>query len=217
MRSATCEGATLIIRGEGCRCKSRIEDSNVLEGELEMAKLVKMGQGCEIIAAGRARRWAVSSATIMEGPGRYHRERSEDEDTTINESACKASEDILAALPNDLTRLVYLASIRDYNSGTYRHPILSRQFDATTADQAFEICHQQVFARLLADPISKYVEQLEGYIRYSRAERSRFIAVWKSLQAYKATIPLKVPRRACEAFFLNIKTALTILELPLRR
>jgi hypothetical protein len=133
-------------------------------------------------------------------------------DQRVDEVAWKASEEILSILPNDLTRLIYLTSIRDYNSGTYRHPVLSRQFDATVAHRVFELWHQEIFARLLADPISSYVEQLEGYIRYSRAERSLFIESWQSLQAYKAAIPLQTPSRSSETYFLNVQTALAILE-----
>lgn len=123
-----------------------------------------------------------------------------------------AGEEILSSLPNDLTRLIYLTSIRDYNSGTYRHHVLSRQFDPTEAHHVFEAWHQQVFARLLTIPIRKYVEEIEDYIRYSRAEREPFITTWKGLQAYRAAIPMKAPRRACETFFLNVRTALSILE-----
>jgi len=141
----------------------------------------------------------------------------EQKEGTIDEFALKAGEDILSALPNDLTRLIYLASIRDYNSGTYRHPVLSRKFEAIVAHRAFQACHQEVFQRLIANPISKYVEQLEGYIRHSGAERSLFITSWKALQAYRAAIPLQASTRACETFFLNVKTALTILELPLEQ
>lgn len=121
-------------------------------------------------------------------------------------------QEILSSLPNDLTRLIYLTSIRDYNSGIYRDHALSRKFDPTEAHQVFEAWHQQVFARLLTIPIRKYVEEIEIYIRYSRAEREPFIITWKALQAYRAAIPLTAPKRACEVFFLNIKTALTILE-----
>jgi MFS family permease len=35
---------------------------------------------------------------------------------------------------------------------------------------------------------------------------------WKSLQAYRATIPLHVSARASEHFSLNVKIALSILE-----
>jgi len=82
------------------------------------------------------------------------------------------------------------------------------------AHRAFELWHEEVFRRLLTKSISNYVEQLEGYLRYSRVDRSQFIRTWKSLQAYKAAIPLRVPRRASEIFFLNVETALAVLETP---
>jgi hypothetical protein len=132
----------------------------------------------------------------------------------LDEAAWKASEEILSLLPNDLTRLIYLTSIRDYNSGIYRHPQLSRQFDATVAHHVFEVSHRQVFARLLASPIRNYVEQLEGYIRYSRAERDLFLESWQSLKAYQAAIPAGIPNRASAAYFLNVESALMILERP---
>jgi len=128
----------------------------------------------------------------------------------IDEFAWQATEDALSSLPNDLTRLIYLASIRDYNSGAYRHP--SRQFHTAIAHRAFQLCHEEVFARLLMSPVNAYVEQLHVYIRYSRAERDLFIATWNSLQAYKAAIPAHVPERAREMFFLNMRAALAILE-----
>ena len=37
------------------------------------------------------------------------------------------SETVLQTLPNDLTRMIYLASLRDCNSGMYLHPELSHQ------------------------------------------------------------------------------------------
>lgn len=134
--------------------------------------------------------------------------------SAIEELAWSASEELLSPLPNDLTRIVYLASIRDYNSGTYRHPQLSRQFGAATAHRALELWHEEVFGRLLINSVASYVEQLEGYLRYSRAERGQFIQTWKLLQAYKAAVPLHLPPRAREAFFLNVEAALAILENP---
>lgn len=123
-----------------------------------------------------------------------------------------AGEEILSALPNDLSRLIYLTSIRDYNSGTYRHQPLSQQYGAADVHCLFEAWHQRLFARLLTRPIERYVEEIQEYIRYSRAERGTFIDTWNSLQAYRAAVPLKAPRRACETFFLNVRTALMILE-----
>ena len=49
-----------------------------------------------------------------------------------NASGCDSladyvSQSVLQTLPNDLTRMIYLASLRDCNSGMYLHPELSHQ------------------------------------------------------------------------------------------
>ena len=177
-----------------------------------MTRLLKANQKCEIMNREGKRSAAFDRGSIMEGPpvNRFNREiRIVPQ---IDETVWKASEQVLLPLPNDLTRLIYLASIRDYNSGTYRHPHISREYNASTAHEAFELWHEEVFSRLLTNSVSDYVKQLEGYLRYSRADRAQFISTWKSLQAYKAAIPLHVPQRACQTFFLNVSTALAILE-----
>lgn len=118
----------------------------------------------------------------------------------------------LENFPNDLTRMLYLASLRDCNSGGYLHPQLSARMGTEVADQALCVCHDQVFRRLLTTPISGYVDQLEEYIRYTRAERRTVLNTWQSLQAYRATVPVLAHPLYCELFCLNIELALTILN-----
>jgi hypothetical protein len=118
----------------------------------------------------------------------------------------------LNTFPNDLTRMLYLASLRDCNSGGYLHPQLSPRIGTEVADQALGACHDQVFQRLLTTPISEYVVQLEEYIRYTKAERRTVLNTWQSLQAYRATVPVLVPPVYCDLFCLNIELALTILK-----
>lgn len=175
-------------------------------------RLLKSDQECGIMSIEGKRMTDVGSTRVMEGLSVNRLDREAPVSLLIDEFIWKASEEVLSPLPNDLTRLIYLASIRDYNSGIYRHPQMSRQFSAVTAHAAFELWHEQIFARLLTNSAREYVEQLEMYLRYSRVDRSKFVSTWKSLQAYKAAIPLRVPRRACELFFLNVETALEILE-----
>jgi hypothetical protein len=135
----------------------------------------------------------------------------------IAKAVRETHETILGPLPNDLIRLIYLTSIRDYNNGTYLHPALSRHHTADVADRAFQICHQAVFARLLETPISDYVQQLNEYIQHSRSERALFITTWKSLQAYRSAIPAYASPLSIDLFCLNIRVALTILQLAQRR
>jgi hypothetical protein len=123
-----------------------------------------------------------------------------------------ANEVILQDLPNDLTRMIYLASLRDCNSGVYLHPQLSTGNRIHEADHALRACHEELFRRLLTTPLQAYVVQLEEYIRYTRAERSTILKTWKSLQAYRATVPMGVLDTSAELFCLNVEIALAVLE-----
>jgi hypothetical protein len=122
------------------------------------------------------------------------------------------SDSVLQPLPNDLTRMIYLASLRDCNSGLYLHPELSHQRGVHCADRAFRICHEQVFRRLLTTRLPEYVRELQEYIRYTRGEAITMLKTWKSLQAYRATVPVGAPAASAELFFLNLGIALEILS-----
>jgi len=123
-----------------------------------------------------------------------------------------ANDVILQDLPNDLTRIIYLASLRDCNSGVYLHPQLSTGDRIQEADRALRACHEDVFRRLLTTPLQAYVVQLEEYIRYTRADRATILKTWKSLQAYRATVPIGVLETSAELFCLNVEIALAVLE-----
>jgi hypothetical protein len=115
-------------------------------------------------------------------------------------------------LPNDLTRMLFLASLRDCNSGRYLHPQFTQRVGVEVADHALSGCHQQIFRNLLNTAASGYALQLEEYIRYTRADRNVVLETWQSLQAYRSTIPVHASALYCELFCLNIETALTILK-----
>jgi hypothetical protein len=119
---------------------------------------------------------------------------------------------VLQSLPNDLTRVIYLASLRDCNSGVYLHPELSHQRGMHAADRAFRVCHEQVFRRLVTTRLPEYVRQLQEYIRYTRGETITTLKTWKSLQAYRAIVPVGAPAISAELFFLNLSIALEILS-----
>jgi hypothetical protein len=69
-----------------------------------------------------------------------------------------------------------------------------------------------VFSRLLLTSLSDYVVQLEEYIRFTKADLSTVLISWKSLEAYRATVPLSAPAVYRDLFILNIQIALVILS-----
>lgn len=124
----------------------------------------------------------------------------------------QAAGKLLAELPNDLARIIYLASIRDYNTGTYLHPELSRRYSVAEVDRVLSFHHQRIFQNLLETPVRAYAEQLILYISFSGAPRAEFIKTWKGLKAYNSAIPLQCDSLAAALFCWNVTSALGILE-----
>lgn len=132
---------------------------------------------------------------------------------TLADYVCQT---VLQTLPNDLTRMIYLASLRDCNSGMYLHPELSHQRGMHAADKALRACHEEVFRRLLTTRLPEYVNQLQEYVRYTRGQTPTVLKTWKSLQAYRATVPVDAPATSTELYYLNVTIALEVLgkEMP---
>jgi hypothetical protein len=139
-----------------------------------------------------------------------HPDRTEAGFPTISDSFERAVG--LESLPNDLTRLLYLASLRDCNSGRYLHPQLSITLGVEEAHQRIGKCHWRIFRGLLATPISQYVLQLEHYIRYTRVDRGTVLRTWRELEAYRATVPTPALPIYRDLFVLNVEIALAILN-----
>ena len=118
----------------------------------------------------------------------------------------------LAKIRGDLARLIYLASMRDYNTGEYHHEGLACMFTESVAGKAIASCHLDVFKRLVLCSVKELVEQLEFYARTNCSSSSELAHVWAKLQPYRVTVPLECSSLAGRFFVSNIKAALAILE-----
>jgi hypothetical protein len=116
------------------------------------------------------------------------------------------------SLPNDLSRLIFLATLRDNNSGHYYHPELARRFSGEVADQAMLVCHRQIYEQVVALAIEDLTDQLDVYIATVPVPRGRLIESWTKLKAYRATIPMDTDPIAAEIFFMKVDVAVAILE-----
>lgn len=125
-------------------------------------------------------------------------------------------EDILRALrvslPNDLSRLIFLATLRDNNSGHYYHPEVAQRFSVEVADRAMLACHHQIYERVVALTLEDLTDQLDAYMATVRAPKERLIESWTKLRAYRATIPMDADPISTEIFFMKVGVAVAILE-----
>lgn len=128
----------------------------------------------------------------------------------------RAAEDLrrrtLAEISDPLDRLIYLASMRDYNTGLYHHAGLATRFGDDVACEALADCHNEAYWQLLASPLESVVSQLESYASRSGATSEELIATWKGLEPYRVAVPAKSDPLATDFVCSNVKLALSILE-----
>jgi hypothetical protein len=124
---------------------------------------------------------------------------------------------LTVSLPNDLSRLIFLATLRDNNSGHYFHPDLARRFSECIADRAMLACHRRIYKQVVALSIEDLTDQLDLYVTTIPAPRERMIESWTKLKAYRATIPIDTDPISAEIFFMKVEVAVAILEARLPR
>ena len=123
----------------------------------------------------------------------------------------------LSRLAGDFSRLVYLASSRDCNSGRYYHDGLEFHFSQNVASKAMGLCHREIFDRLVYASLEELIEELCNYISSTDERPEDFLKSWKHLGSYRVTIPLECDELEAEVFLSNVKMALAILQTRQKR
>ena len=118
----------------------------------------------------------------------------------------------LSEVTRPLDRLVYLASMRDYNTGVYHHDGLASRFSEEVACEALADCHREVFHQLVVCPLEDLVDQLEAYRKSTHTGPREFLTAWRRLEPYRVAVPVETDPLAAEFLFSNFKIALAILE-----
>lgn len=128
----------------------------------------------------------------------------------------EAAEDVrhrtLSGLPQGLDRLIYLASMRDYNTGLYYHDGLAARFSQEVACEALSDCHREVFRQLVSCPVENVVCQMEAYMKSTHTSPADFVAAWRKLEPYRVAVPVEADPLSAQLLFSTFKIALAILE-----
>jgi hypothetical protein len=119
----------------------------------------------------------------------------------------------LSRLPGDFSRLVYLASSRDLNTGHYSHDGLAFHFSENVASTAMALCHREIFDRLVYASLEELIEELANYISSTDERPEDFLNSWEHLGSYRVTIPSECDELEAQVFLSNLKMALAILRL----
>jgi hypothetical protein len=118
----------------------------------------------------------------------------------------------LAGIRGLFARLAYMASLRDLSSGRYDHAGLSALYPDAAIQQALQLCHEQIFERILESPLSSQEEDLRACLAGMEGGLAGTVAHWRGLEAYRVLVPEAVPDYLKDLFCSNLRALLEILE-----
>lgn len=110
-----------------------------------------------------------------------------------------------------LERLVYLASLRDYRNGRYKHDGLALHFSEQVAAKALRLEHIEAFRIVAFASLQSVVSQLDNFLSAVNEERAECLVTWRTLEPYRVVVPVVEDRLSTLVFLSNIKLALAIL------
>jgi hypothetical protein len=128
----------------------------------------------------------------------------------------RAAEDLrrrtLGNVKDPLERMIYLASMRDYNTGLYYHAGLASRFGDEVAGEALAECHREAYSQLMGSSLESVVTQLAHYAERSGSPPQEMVSTWKSLEPYRVAVPAGSDPLAADFVCSNLSIAVSILE-----
>ena len=118
----------------------------------------------------------------------------------------------LAGIPGEFSRLTYMASLRDLSSGRYEHAGLAALYSDEALQQALNLCHEEVFERVLETPLARQEADLKECLERMPGGLCAALMHWRRMEAYRILMPERAPSYLKELFCSNLRALLEILQ-----
>lgn len=118
----------------------------------------------------------------------------------------------LSQIPSTFGRLVYLASLRDPNSGEYRHHGFAAVFGWEQAGHAMAESHDRLFAEWLSYSLEQQKGDLELYVSGLEPERRRVVETWSLIEPYRGVVPGAATALERELFLADLDALLSLMR-----
>ena len=118
----------------------------------------------------------------------------------------------LSRIPTVFGRLVYLASLRNSDTGQYEHYGLAQAFGDEEADRALRESHLQSFNEWLCFPLERQKADLDEYLSSLDTEPRRVIETWIRLSPYRHLPPSATREVERRLYLTDLETILDLLR-----
>lgn len=118
----------------------------------------------------------------------------------------------LGQIPSTFGRLVYLASLRDQNTGRYEHHGLSQMFGEIETDRTLRESHEQTFSIWLGFDLERQKEDLDLYLSSLQADKRTIVVTWIRLTPYRNLMPTAVRDPERRLYLSDLETLLELLK-----
>jgi len=118
----------------------------------------------------------------------------------------------LSQVPSTYGRLVYLASLRDPNSGSYRHHGLSAAFGRGESVAALKKSHEEAFLEWLKMPLAAKNADFRAYLQSVEESRPAVVTYFARGTPYLSQAPDAAGRAQRRQFQMEMETLLDLLR-----
>lgn len=118
----------------------------------------------------------------------------------------------LSMIPSVFGRMVYLASMRDTNSGRYEHHGLAQRYGSAAASQALAESHHRCFEDWIGFSLEMQRADLDLYISDLPDTKKTIIESWLLHRPYRSLMPAPVGTPEAAIFLSDFETLLELFR-----
>lgn len=135
------------------------------------------------------------------------------DDPRLAEAREDLAQTTLAELPDDFSRLAYLASLRDLASDRYVHWGLEETYGPALAQAAIAREHQEVFRQLGSAPLSELAAQIRRFLAGREDGGRILLRNWQRDFSYNLLAPAGIDELELENFRINFEAVMAAAAL----